>query len=71
MCCLFYGFFGFFFAKYRVICDMVVFVGFFFFVTSTFMFGIAANILCQRFFFAILGRGPRAFQIGKVSVVNP
>ena len=22
------------------------------------------------FFFAILGRGPRAFQIGKISVVN-
>ena len=24
-----------------------------------------------RDFFAILGRGPRAFQIGKISVVNP
>ena len=24
----------------------------------------------QGFFFAILGRGPRAFQIGKISVVN-
>ena len=25
----------------------------------------------SRDFFAILGRGPRAFQIGKISVVNP
>ena len=24
----------------------------------------------QGFFFAILGRGPRAFQIGKISAVN-
>ena len=28
-------------------------------------------LLCQGFFFfAILGRGPRAFQIGKISVVK-
>ena len=25
----------------------------------------------SRDFFAILGRGPRAFKIGKISVVNP
>ena len=27
-------------------------------------------VLLRQFFFAILGRGPRAFQIGKISAVN-
>ena len=31
---------------------------------------IAILDIIQGFFFAISGRGPRAFQIGKISVVN-
>ena len=30
----------------------------------------ACSATRQGFFFAILGRGPRAFQIGKISVIN-
>ena len=29
------------------------------------------NVPLTRIFFAILGRGPRTFQIGKISAVNP
>ena len=29
------------------------------------------QVLFTGIFFAILGRGPRAFQIGKISMVNP
>ena len=34
---------------------------------------ISSQSLCstQGFFFVILGRGPRVFQIGKSSMVNP
>ena len=35
------------------------------------LIGPIKQIFSQGFFFAILGRGPCAFQIGKSSIVNP
>ena len=43
----------------------------FFIVTNMSLWHIIPNnVLCSGIFFAFLGRGPRAFQIGKISAVN-
>ena len=34
------------------------------------IFFVFEKLCIQGFFFSILGRGPRAFQIGKISAVN-